>query len=59
VLVSDLVDAGLLTAGTQLTFRRKQSGEAHLAKVTGDGRIELSDGQQFKSPSSTTSVSAR
>ncbi|WP_257578355.1 hypothetical protein [Streptomyces sp. JJ38] len=56
VLVSDLVDAGLLTAGTQLTFRRKQSGEAHLAKVTGDGRIELSDGRQFKSPSTAAAA---
>lgn len=56
VLVSDLVDAGLLTAGTQLTFRRKQSGEAHLAKVTGDGRIELSDGRQFKSPSAAAAA---
>ncbi|MEU1798724.1 CBS domain-containing protein [Streptomyces californicus] len=56
VLVSDLVDAGLLTAGTQLTFRRKQSGEAHLAKVTRDGRIELSDGRQFKSPSAAAAA---
>ncbi|MFJ1952714.1 CBS domain-containing protein [Streptomyces microflavus] len=56
VLVSDLVDAGLLAAGTQLTFRRKQAGEAHLAKVTGDGRIELSDGQQFKSPSAAAAA---
>ncbi|MGW5095068.1 restriction system modified-DNA reader domain-containing protein [Streptomyces nodosus] len=56
MLVSDLVDAGLLTAGTRLTFRRKQSGETHLAKVTGDGRIELSDGRQFKSPSTAAAA---
>ncbi|MFC7796681.1 hypothetical protein ACFUIZ_02120 [Streptomyces cinereoruber] len=56
VLVSDLVEAGLLTAGTQLTFRRKQSGEAHPAKVTSDGRIELSDGRQFKSPSAAAAA---
>lgn len=56
VRVSDLVDAGLLTAGTQLIFRRKQSGDAHLANVTGDGRIELSDGRQFKSPSAAAAA---
>ena len=56
VLVSDLVDARLLTAGTRLTFRRKRSREAHLAQVTGDGRIELSDGQRFKSPSTAAAA---
>jgi CBS domain-containing protein len=56
VLVSDLVNAGLLNAGTQLTFRRKRSGQAHLAQVTADGRIELSDGQRFKSPSAAAAA---
>ncbi|WP_369189917.1 CBS domain-containing protein [Streptomyces sp. R08] len=51
VRVSDLINAGLLPAGTRLTFRRRRSGEAHLAHVTEDGKIELSDGQQFSSPS--------
>ncbi|WNF29212.1 hypothetical protein RI138_21605 [Streptomyces sp. C11-1] len=45
-----------IVPGTQLTFRRKQSGEAHLAKVTGDSRIELSDGQRFKSPSAAAAA---
>ncbi|GAQ54718.1 CBS domain-containing protein [Streptomyces acidiscabies] len=56
VLVSDLVNAGLLTPGAQLTFWRKRSGEAHRARVTEDGRIELSDGQRFKSPSAAAAA---
>ncbi|WP_326703814.1 hypothetical protein [Streptomyces cyaneofuscatus] len=51
VLVSDLVHAGLLGAGTHLTFRQRRSGQEHLDQVTSDGRSELSDGQRFKSPS--------
>ncbi|WP_330478530.1 hypothetical protein OG301_24525 [Streptomyces platensis] len=58
VRVSDLVDAGVLAAGTQLTFRRKRSGEAHPARVTADGRIELSDGRRFKSPSTAAAAAS-
>ncbi|MET8753429.1 CBS domain-containing protein [Streptomyces sp. NPDC004667] len=56
VLVSDLVHAGLLSAGTRLTFRQRRSGQEHLAQVTADGRIELSDGQRFKSPSAAAAA---
>ncbi|MFE5329334.1 CBS domain-containing protein [Embleya sp. NPDC056575] len=56
VLVSDLVNAGLLNPGTQLTFLRKRSGEAHRARVAEDGRIELSDGRRFKSPSTAAAA---
>ncbi|MEV7851051.1 CBS domain-containing protein [Streptomyces sp. NPDC088183] len=58
VRVSDLVDAGLLAAGARLTFRRKRSGEAHLARVTTDGRIELSDGRRFTSPSAAAAAAS-
>ncbi|MFH9298227.1 CBS domain-containing protein [Streptomyces sp. NPDC017520] len=56
VLVSDLVDAGLLNAGTQLAFRQRRSKETHLARVTADGRIELGDGRRFKSPSTAAAA---
>jgi FOG: CBS domain len=52
VSVSDLVEAGLLTLGTQLTFERPRIGEIHAARVADNSLIELIDGQQFKSPSS-------
>lgn len=56
VLVSDLVDAGLLAAGTDLVFRRKRSGKVYPARVTADGRIELPDGQRFNSPSTAAAA---
>lgn len=51
VSISDLVKAGLLEIGAQLTFQRPRVGETHIARITNDQLIELSDGQQFKSPS--------
>ncbi|MET4922069.1 hypothetical protein P3L51_06830 [Streptomyces sp. PSRA5] len=58
VRLSDLLDAGLLAMGTRLTFRRKRSGMAHTALVTGDARIELSDGRRFKSPSTAAAAAS-
>lgn len=58
VRVSDLTDAGLLTPGTQLTFRRRRSGATHSARVTTDGRIELSDGRRYKSPSAAAAAAS-
>ncbi|MFH8348214.1 CBS domain-containing protein [Streptomyces sp. NPDC018045] len=52
VSISDLVAAGLLETGAQLTFERPRIGETHAARVSKDHLIELVDGQQFKSPSS-------
>ncbi|MCX5328133.1 CBS domain-containing protein [Streptomyces sp. NBC_00140] len=52
VSISDLVKAGLLEVGAQLTFERPRVGETHAARVTENHLIELIDGQQFKSPSS-------
>ncbi|MFL1430349.1 MULTISPECIES: CBS domain-containing protein [unclassified Nocardiopsis] len=52
VSIADLVEAGLLEVGTQLTFDRPRIGETHSARVTEGSMIELVDGQQFKSPSS-------
>ncbi|MCX5397799.1 hypothetical protein OHA55_12515 [Streptomyces sp. NBC_00102] len=51
VRVSDLVDARLLAAGTQLTFLRQRSGQEYTGFVTVDGKIELPNGQRFPTPS--------
>ncbi|MFE1320874.1 CBS domain-containing protein [Kitasatospora phosalacinea] len=49
--VGDLVDAGCLDVGSDLTFERPQCGETHRATVAADGKVKLADGQLFGSPS--------
>lgn len=59
VMVSDLLDAGLIKAGAKLRFERKRIGETFYATVTGKGRIRLeSDGEEFRSPSRAAMVAA-
>jgi hypothetical protein len=47
--VADLVESGLLAAGTGLTFSRLN--ETHHATVTDSGLIRLVDGREFAAPS--------
>jgi hypothetical protein len=49
VTVTDLVEFGLLPAGTPLTFTRL--GTNYHAAVTETGRIRLADGREFVAPS--------
>lgn len=59
VTVSDLLDAGLIQAGTKLRFRRKRIGKTYDATVTDKGRIRLEpDGEEFRSPSRAAAVAA-
>ncbi len=58
VTVSDLVDAALLADGAALRFTRPRVGDTHRAVVTGDGRVVLEDGQEFRSPSRAAAVAA-
>lgn len=51
VRISDLVAAGLLEAESKLRFDRKRFRETHIATVRHDGRIEISGGRVFKTPS--------
>jgi hypothetical protein len=51
VEISDLVDAGLLRIGDQLTWSRPRIGQIYSATVTDAGLIELDDGRIFSSPS--------
>lgn len=56
VTVRDLVDNGLLPAGTTLRFDRPRVGESHRATVTPDGHLELQDGLVVRSPSRAAAV---
>ncbi|WUD72201.1 N-6 DNA methylase [Streptomyces sp. NBC_00510] len=56
VTLADLVDAGLLAEGAQLTFEHARL--SHTARVTAVGWLELADGQQFRSPSEAAAAAA-
>src|SRR4051812_42367630 len=58
VLISDLLDAGLLNPGTTLVFSRPRRGKSYTATVRENGRLELDDGRSFKSPSRAAGVAA-
>ncbi|MFI7491510.1 hypothetical protein ACIBXA_24335 [Micromonospora echinaurantiaca] len=47
--LAPLVQAGLLQAGENLVWKRRQS--THRAVVTADGWLELEDGRSFETPS--------
>jgi type I restriction enzyme M protein len=47
--LSNLLEAGVVVQGTQLTFKRAEA--SHVAWVTEEGWLELADGRQFRSPS--------
>lgn len=51
VVVGDLVEAGLLPAGTVLTWKRPRSGSEFTVTVTADGELLLEDGRTFAKPS--------
>lgn len=51
VMVRDLVDAGLLEAGTILVWDLPQLGESFQVTVTETGQLQLPDGGQAGSPS--------
>jgi CBS domain-containing protein len=59
VTVSDLLEAGLIHAGTKLRFTRKRIGATYDATVTDQGRIRLEpEGEEFRSPSRAAMVAA-
>lgn len=58
VTIADLLDAGLLFEGDELTFSRPSIGETHRATVTASGKLRLSDGQEFPTPSRAARVAA-
>nr|WP_166640612.1 hypothetical protein [Amycolatopsis sp. SID8362] len=59
VMVSDLLEAGLVQAGAKLRFSRKRIGATFEATVTDQGRIRLEPaGEEFRSPSRAAMVAA-
>lgn len=51
VVVSDLLDAGLIEPDTPLTWTRPRIDKTHKARVLGTGEIRLEDGRTYSSPS--------
>ncbi|MGH3763062.1 CBS domain-containing protein [Actinophytocola sp.] len=49
--VRDLLEADLIRAGDRLRFTRPRAGEEHEASVSPEGRIVLSDGTEYDTPS--------
>lgn len=59
VRVSDLLNEGLIQAGTELKFERNRIGVTYNATVTDKGLIRLEpDGEEFRSPSRAAMVAA-
>jgi len=59
VMVSDLVECGLLPVGSTLRFERSRKGEIYSAEVAADGGIVLADGREFRTPSRAAMVVSR
>ncbi|WP_229369343.1 hypothetical protein [Umezawaea beigongshangensis] len=49
--VRDLLRAGLISAGDRLRFTRPRAREEHVATVSPEGRIVLTDGTEYDTPS--------
>jgi hypothetical protein len=49
--IYDLLKANLVSAGTELIWKRKQAKQTHTALINSNGTISTSDGVIHKSPS--------
>lgn len=58
VQVPDLLDAGLVKPGQELTWNRPRVGETYRASVTETGQIRLEDGRECSSPSNAAMTAA-
>lgn len=58
VIISDLLEAGLLAEGDVLQFKRPRLRETYRAVVTASGTLTLDGGQEFGSPSRAAVVAA-
>ena len=48
--LTGLIEAGLLTAGQELTWRRPRRGDQFALTVTADGQLQIPDGSTWPSP---------
>ncbi len=51
VKVKELINAGLLEVGAQLTWERRKQGATYRALVLDNGHLQLADGSTYSSPS--------
>lgn len=58
MIISDLLEAGLLAEGDVLQFKRPRLRETYRAVVTASGTLTLDGGQEFGSPSRAAVVAA-
>ncbi|GAA4902579.1 hypothetical protein ACFPM3_28460 [Streptomyces coeruleoprunus] len=56
--LAPLVDAGQLSKGQRLMWRRRNLGEEHVAFVTEEGKMRLEDGSVHDSPSGACRAAA-
>jgi hypothetical protein len=49
--VRDLLQTGLVSTGDRLRFTRPRAREEHVATVSSEGRIVLTDGAEYDTPS--------
>jgi hypothetical protein len=58
LVVADLIEAGFLTPGEPIEYRRAREGKIFPATLTDDGRIRLEDGRVYDSLSRAACVLA-
>ncbi|MFI7080608.1 hypothetical protein ACIBO1_25220 [Micromonospora sp. NPDC049903] len=58
VRITDLLEAGLLSAGAELTFQQRIGETPYQATVTERGQLRLPDGREFPTPSRAAAESA-
>jgi hypothetical protein len=54
--IAELLDAGLVTAGEELVWNRRNLGVRHTARVRVDGTLILADGRVYAHPSDATTA---
>lgn len=59
VRIYDLIKAGLLSVGQELTYQQRIGETPHRAVVTARGRLALPDGREFSTPSGAAKAAAR
>lgn len=54
--IAELLDAGLVTAGEELVWNRRNLGVRHTARVRVDGTLIIADGRVFANPCGATTA---
>ncbi|MEC3974951.1 hypothetical protein [Amycolatopsis sp. H20-H5] len=54
--IADLLDAGVVTAGEELVWDRRNVGVRHTARIRIDGSLVLADGRVYANPSGATTA---